>query len=214
MDPVVIAEDIGMIYGRGAAAVCALDGISLELHRGQTLLIMGPSGSGKTTLLQILGALLRPTSGSVSVGGHPAHRLSPKTLARLRLDFFGFVFQASNLIPTLAAWENIALALDLKGIRGRVAERRSRELLDEVGLSSRAAAYPAQLSGGEKQRVAVARAIALDPEVILADEPTASLDEVSGWQVVQLLRPWGPSDNGQSSLLLTIHGLRQLQTGS
>jgi putative ABC transport system ATP-binding protein len=105
----------------------------------------------------------------------------------LRLDFFGFVFQAYNLIPELNGWENVAVALDLKGIRGRVAERRSRALLDEVGVSSRADAYPAQMSGGQRQRVAVARALASDPAVILADEPTASLDSASGWRIIKLL---------------------------
>jgi putative ABC transport system ATP-binding protein len=186
-DLVVTAEDLRMVYGRGAAAVCALDGVSIEVRRGEVLLIVGPSGSGKTTLLQIIGALIRPTSGSVRIGGKPIEGLSPKALGRLRLDFFGFVFQAYNLIPELNGWENVAVALDLKGIRGRVAERRSRALLDEVGVSSRADAYPAQMSGGQRQRVAVARALASDPAVILADEPTASLDSASGWRIIKLL---------------------------
>src|SRR5437899_2666061 len=186
-DLVVTAEDLRMVYGRGAAAVCALNGVSIEVRRGEVLLIVGPSGSGKTTLLQIIGALIRPTSGSVRIGGKPIEGLSPKALGRLRLDFFGFVFQAYNLIPELNGWENVAVALDLKGIRGRVAERRSRALLDEVGLSGRADAYPAQMSGGEKQRVAIARALASNPVAILADEPTASLDSASGWRVIELL---------------------------
>ena len=127
-DLVVTAEDLRMVYGRGAAAVCALNGVSIEVRRGEVLLIVGPSGSGKTTLLQIIGALIRPTSGSVRIGGKPIEGLSPKALGRLRLDFFGFVFQAYNLIPELNGWENVAVALDLKGIRGRVAERGSRAL--------------------------------------------------------------------------------------
>jgi putative ABC transport system ATP-binding protein len=182
------AMDVGMIYGRGRAAVRALDDVSLELRRGETLLIVGPSGSGKTTLLQILGALIRPTSGSVVVDGRAIDNLSAKARGRLRLAFFGFVFQAYHLIPTLRAWENVAITLDLKGVRGRAGEAHSRALLDQVGISHRADAFPAQLSGGEQQRVAVARAIALDPEVILADEPTASLDRAAGRAVIELLR--------------------------
>src|ERR1700730_18522916 len=179
-DLVVTAEDIRMVYGRGAAAVCALNGVSIEVRRGEALLIVGPSGSGKTTLLQILGALIRPTSGSVRIGRKPIEGLSPKALGRLRLDFFGFVFQAYNLIPELNGWENVAVALDLKGIRGRVAERRSSALVDQVGVATRADAYAKQMSAGQSQRVGGAGGRAWDLAVILADEPTASLDSASG----------------------------------
>jgi putative ABC transport system ATP-binding protein len=185
--PIVVAEALRLNYGEGAAAVPALNGISLTVERGEVLLILGPSGSGKTTLLQVLGALLRPTSGSVCVDGTTIEDLSEKARRELRLNYFGFVFQAHRLIPTLTAWENVALALDLKGIRGRRAEARSRQLLDELGLSARADAFPAQMSGGQRQRVAVARACALDAPVILADEPTASLDSASGRHVIELL---------------------------
>jgi putative ABC transport system ATP-binding protein len=185
---VVVTTEICVQYGAGPTGVRALDGVSLKVGRGEVLMILGPSGSGKTTLLQILGALIRPTSGTVVVDGCQIEKLSIKELRRLRLDFFGFVFQAHHLIPTLTACENVALALDLKGIRGRVAERRSRELLEELGLSGRIDAYPAQLSGGQRQRVAIARACVLDAPVILADEPTASLDSSFGWQVTQLFR--------------------------
>jgi putative ABC transport system ATP-binding protein len=180
--PLVAAEGVSVVYGRGAAAAPALYGVSLEVRRGEILLIHGPSGSGKTTLLQVLGALLRPSAGQVLVDGRAIVGLSATALVRLRRDFFGFVFQAYNLIPTLNAWENVAIAFDLKGRRGRDAEELSRALLDEVGLGHRAAAYPAQLSGGQKQRVAVARALAFDPAVILADEPTAALDRAAGWR--------------------------------
>lgn len=189
MKPVAVAlEKVSVQYGTGSSAVKALNSVSLEINSGEVLMVLGPSGSGKTTLLQIIGALIRPTTGEVVVNGQRVEGLSMKALRRLRLVSFGFVFQAHHLIPRLKAWENIALALDLKGIRGYAAERRSRELLDDLGLSGRAEAYPAQLSGGQRQRVAIARACALDPPVILADEPTASLDSSSGWQVTQLLR--------------------------
>jgi putative ABC transport system ATP-binding protein len=187
-ETLVVAEDVRVQYGEGAAGVQALDGVSLAVRRGEVMMILGPSGSGKTTLLQILGALILPNSGSVVIDGHRTDALSNKALRRLRLDSFGFVFQLHRLIPTLTAWENVALALDLKGVRGQAAEKRSRELLDELGLAGRADAYPGQMSGGQRQRVAIARACALDPPVILADEPTASLDSTSGWQVTRLFR--------------------------
>ena len=211
-DLAIIAEDVRMVYGRGAAAVRALNGVSIEVRRGEVLLIVGPSGSGKTTLLQIIGALMRPTSGSVRVGRQLIDGLSPQALGRLRLDFFGFVFQAYNLIPALNGWENVAVALDLKGIRGGVAERRSRALLDEVGLSGRADAYPGEMSGGEKQRVAVARALASDPAVILADEPTASLDSASGRRVIELLCDLASRQD--RAVVIVTHDQRLLAAGN
>lgn len=186
-EPIVVAEALRLNYGDGIASVPALNGVSLAVDRGEVVLILGPSGSGKTTLLQVLGALLRPTSGSVRIDGTAIEALPERARRELRLAYFGFVFQAHHLMPTLKAWENVALALDLKGIRGKPAQRRSRELLEELGLGVRADAYPAQLSGGQRQRVAVARACALDAPIILADEPTASLDSAAGWQVIQLL---------------------------
>jgi putative ABC transport system ATP-binding protein len=185
---VLVAENVCVRYGTGMAGVLALKGVSLAVRPGEVVMILGPSGSGKTTLLQILGVLVRPTSGTMIVGGRRTGGMSLQEMRRLRLEFFGFVFQAHHLMPTLRAWENVALALDLKGIRGQVAERRSRELLDSLGVAARANAYPAQLSGGQRQRVAIARACALDAPVILADEPTASLDSSAGWQVTQLFR--------------------------
>jgi putative ABC transport system ATP-binding protein len=184
----VCAQEVRVQYGGERTGVRALDGVSIAVWPGEVVTIVGPSGSGKTTLLQVLGALIRPTSGNVLVNGCHIETLPANELRRLRLNCFGFVFQAHHLIPTLRAWENVAVALDLKGIRGREAERRSRELLYELGLPNRATAYPAQLSVGQSQRVAIARACALDPRIILADEPTASLDSASAWQVTQLFR--------------------------
>jgi putative ABC transport system ATP-binding protein len=200
-EALITAEDVRLDYGEGPNAVRALDGVSLEVRRGEVMLIFGPSGSGKTTLLQVLGALIRPSSGSVRVGGEAIEHLPETERRRLRLDFFGFVFQAHHLIPTLTAWENVALAFDLKGIRARPARERSRALLDELGLTSRADAYPSQLSGGQRQRVAIARACALDASVILADEPTASLDTTSGRQVIQVLQDL--ARQGRSIVIVT-----------
>ena len=185
---IIVAEALHLNYGEGAGSVSALNGVSLTVNRGEVLLMLGPSGSGKTTLLLVLGALLRPSSGSVRIDGTAIETLSEKARRELRLTYFGFVFQAHHLIPTLTAWENVALALDLKGIRGQKAKDQSRSLLNDLGLSDRADAYPAHLSGGQRQRVAIARACALNAPIILADEPTASLDSAAGWGVIQLLR--------------------------
>ena len=201
--PLVAVESVRVQYGSGPNLVKALDGVSLDIRQGELLMILGPSGSGKTTLLQILGVLIRATSGSVRINGVGVDSLSMKALRQLRLDYFGFVFQTHHLIPTLNAWENVALALDLKGIRGRNAELRSRELLNSMGMGGRSDAYPAQLSGGQRQRVAIARACVLGPSVILADEPTASLDSSSSWQVTQLFRQL--ADRYRRAVVLVTH---------
>ena len=185
--PVLEVQSVHVTYGAGAAACKALNGVSLEVRAGEVLLLMGPSGSGKTTLLQVLGCLLPPDSGSIRLFDQPLQSHDPKTLSRLRLEHYGFVFQGYNLFPTLNAWENVAIALDLIGIRGAAAEARARDLLREVGLAAKAEAYPGELSGGQKQRIAIARALATEPRVILADEPTAALDAASGQTVIALL---------------------------
>lgn len=188
MDAAIQARDVSKIYGEGEAAVHALGGVDLDIHRGEVLLLMGPSGSGKTTLLQILGCILKPTGGSVLVAGNDIARLGERDLPRVRRDHIGFVFQGFNLFPTLTAVENVMLALDVKGRRGRDVRRRAAEVLEQVGLGEKLSAMPANLSGGQKQRVSIARALAADPDVILADEPTAALDSTSGRIVMDLLR--------------------------
>jgi putative ABC transport system ATP-binding protein len=149
---------------------------------------MGPSGSGKTTLLSIMGCILRPTSGRVSVCGLDAIGLSENELVRLRLKYIGFVFQSYNLFPTLTVSENVRMALRLKGITGREAKERASQALADVSLADKSEAFPRNLSGGQKQRVAVARALAGNHSIILADEPTAALDFHSGQTVLELLR--------------------------
>ncbi len=165
----------------------ALDNVDLDVRRGELTLLMGPSGSGKTTLLSIMGCILRPSGGTISVLGRDVTGLSERELPRVRLDHVGFVFQGFNLFPALTAAGNVALALDLKGVPRREAFGRAAMLLDQVGLGAKRDAYPADLSGGQKQRVAIARAIAGDPPIVLADEPTAALDTHSGHAVMQLL---------------------------
>jgi putative ABC transport system ATP-binding protein len=151
------------------------------------MLLMGPSGSGKTTLLSIMGCVIRPSAGSIRIAGIEIAGRPESDLPAIRLAYIGFVFQGFNLFPTLTAGENVALALDLKGIRGRPARRRASELLDRVGMLHKFDTYPCDLSGGQKQRIAMARALAHDPPVVLADEPTAALDAESGRKVMQML---------------------------
>jgi putative ABC transport system ATP-binding protein len=187
MSVLVELRDVGMTYGAGEAAVVALREASLDVRRGEILMLMGPSGSGKTTLLQIAGALLAPTRGEVRLMGKPVQNLSQEKRGRLRLAHFGFVFQSYNLFPTLTARQNVELALDLRGTASADRIAAAEAALARVGLADRAGHYPAQLSGGQKQRVAIARALAGSPDVVFADEPTAALDSESGKRVVSLL---------------------------
>jgi putative ABC transport system ATP-binding protein len=188
MDTVIQARGLTKTYAQGEAAMRALDEVTLDLHAGELALLVGPSGSGKTTLLSIMGCILRPTSGSLRVLGDEVTRLAERDLPAIRRERIGFIFQAFNLFPTLTALQNVALALDLKGVSGRAARDKAAMLLDQVGLSAKLGAYPADLSGGQKQRVAIARALAGDPPIILADEPTAALDSQSGRIVMDLLQ--------------------------
>jgi putative ABC transport system ATP-binding protein len=174
---------VARIYTRGPALVRALDEVTLEIEPGEFVALEGPSGSGKTTLLQILGALDRPSAGTVSFEGRDLASLRDRELAELRLRSFGFVFQQFNLIPTLSAVENVEAKLAPAG----GTRQRARELLDEVGLAARAEHLPAQLSGGEQQRVAIARALSVEPRVVLADEPTGNLDSGTGGEIIDLL---------------------------
>src|SRR5215831_3217869 len=182
------ARDLVKTYAHGDAAMRALDAVSIDVDPGELMLLVGPSGSGKTTLLSVLGCILRPTSGSLRVLGDDVTRMRERDLPAIRRERIGFVFQAFNLFPTLTALQNVALALDLKGVAGRAARDRAASLLDQVGLGTKLGAYPADLSGGQKQRVAIARALAGDPPIILADEPTAALDSHSGRLVMNLLQ--------------------------
>jgi putative ABC transport system ATP-binding protein len=180
-------ENISVVYGAGHAAVHAVRDVSLDVRRGEVLLLMGPSGSGKSTLLQVLGCIRTPTSGTVYIGDRTVQGTSQNDLSVLRRDQISFIFQHYNLLPTLRAWENVAVTLELRGGYGPAIEDASRRTLSLLGLSHRANAYPDELSGGEKQRVAIARAVVCNPDLILADEPTAALDGASGADVARLL---------------------------
>jgi putative ABC transport system ATP-binding protein len=185
--PVLVARDIIKDLGEGAGRVRAVKGVSVELYPGELTLLMGPSGSGKTTLLSILGCILTATSGDLVLAGKQTAGLRPEALADLRRDHVGFIFQGYNLFPTLSAEENVRLALEVRGQRGPDAIVSAQRALQRVGLAHRMRAKPGNLSGGEKQRVAVARAIAGQPSLVLADEPTAALDSENGQAVMALL---------------------------
>ena len=184
---VVRVEDVTRDFDVGEVKARALRGISLEIESGEFLTLVGPSGSGKTTLLQLIGCLDRPTSGKVYINGRDVSILNRNQRADLRQDTIGFVFQFYALIPTLSAYENIEMPLLLTGV-GR-AQRRDRvmHLLESVDLVDRAHHRPDQLSGGEQQRVAVARSLAAEPTLVLADEPTANLDTPNGRQVMEIM---------------------------
>jgi putative ABC transport system ATP-binding protein len=186
-DIVLEAQHITKELGRGAGKVRALKGVSLSLRAGELTLLMGPSGSGKTTLLSILGCILTPSEGSLAVAGHSTAGLTPEQLANLRRQHIGFIFQSYNLFPTLTAEENVRVALDVRGKRGSEAVVAAQRALHRVGLRHKLKSYPGNMSGGEQQRVAVARALAGSPSVMLADEPTAALDSENGLAVMQLL---------------------------
>ncbi|HET8628281.1 MAG TPA: ABC transporter ATP-binding protein [Thermomicrobiales bacterium] len=184
----LVLTDVTKIYGSGEATVTALDGASLSVAAGELVALVGPSGSGKTTFLAIAGALLAPTRGRVTLDGQDLTALAPAARARFRLAQIGFVLQASNLVPYLTARDQLLLVTKLAGDKDREAPTRAARLLGELGLERRLGHYPDELSGGERQRVAIARALMNDPGVILADEPTASLDSRRGREVVELLR--------------------------
>jgi putative ABC transport system ATP-binding protein len=188
MTAAISVRGLTKTYSEGSAGVQALRGVDLDVEAGELVLLMGPSGSGKTTLLSIMGCILTASSGTVQIAGTEVTRLTQKELPRVRLEHIGFVFQGFNLFPTLTAAENVELMLDLKGIRGPAARKRSRELLSQVGMGDKCDTFPSDLSGGQKQRVAIARALAGDPGIILADEPTAALDSQTGRRVMEMMR--------------------------
>jgi putative ABC transport system ATP-binding protein len=178
-------RDLVMRLPSGGRSLTILDGITLDVATGELLAITGPSGSGKSTLLGLVAGLDRPSSGSIVVGGVDITRLDEDALARFRRETLGYVFQSYHLIPTLTAMENVAVPLEIAGAPNALA--RARALLDDVGLGDRSHHYPVQLSGGEQQRAALARAVALDPGLLLADEPTGNLDSATGTRIIELL---------------------------
>lgn len=181
----ITLKEVSMVLVAAGRSVRILDGISLQIPAKQTVAIVGPSGSGKSTLLGLMAGLDRPTAGSIELDGTEITALQENRMARFRRETIGYIFQSFHLIPTLTALENVAIPLELSG--EQYANHRASEILSAVGLSDRMDHYPIQLSGGEQQRVAVARAFACRPPILLADEPTGNLDSVTGSQVINLL---------------------------
>lgn len=187
---IVDVRGIAKHYGEGQTRVDALRSVDLRVHAGEVVALLGPSGSGKTTLLNVIGCIIDPSAGQVTLDGELVYdnRWLRGDLRKLRLDKIGFIFQAHNLLPFLTARENVAVVLHLAGKSAAEAAARAQELLDYLEVGHRAAAKPALLSGGEAQRVAIARALANSPRIILADEPTAALDSKRAGIVMDLLR--------------------------
>jgi putative ABC transport system ATP-binding protein len=181
-------EQITKVYSLGGVDVRAVDGVTLGIAQGEFVALVGPSGCGKTTLLNLMAGIDRPTSGEVWLDGERLDRLSDDRLTRLRRTRVGIVYQFFNLLPTLTAWENVAMPLLLDGLQASEIETRVARQLERVGLTHRARHWPHELSGGEQQRVAIARAIVAEPRVVLADEPTGNLDSVAGGAALELLQ--------------------------
>ncbi len=200
-EPILTMQQVGRVHGDGHTAVTALAEVSLEVRPGELVAVTGRSGSGKSTLLNIAGGLDRPTSGSVAVDGVDLARHSTTQLAEVRRRRIGVVFQHGNLLPTLSAIENIALPLELDGVSPKQAKQAAVEALESVGGAAFAERFPDELSGGEQQRVAIARGLIGDRGLLLADEPTGALDEVTGERMLALLR--AACDRGAAALLVT-----------
>jgi ABC-type lipoprotein export system ATPase subunit len=197
---VVSARGLVKTYGEGRAARRVLDGAGLEVEAGEVVAILGRSGSGKSTLLHLIGGLDRPDAGSIAVAGEAVTGASERRLSALRRRRIGFVFQFFHLLPELSGEANVLLAARVRGV-GPDAEGRGRALIDRLGLRDVAGAFPHQLSGGEQQRLALARALVNDPVLLLADEPTGNLDVEAGAEVLRLLR--GGADDGRAVVLVT-----------
>lgn len=206
--PILEARNIVKELGEGNSKIQALKGVNLTLFPGEFTLLMGPSGSGKTTLLSILGCILSPTSGSVIVAGESASNRGAEELADLRRRHLGFIFQAYNLFPTLNAFDNVKIALDVRGFSAAECQTRAEDALHAVGLDHRLKSYPGTLSGGEKQRVAIARAIASSPRIVLADEPTSALDTENGHAIMALLAKLAKDQN--RTILAVTHDPRTI----
>ena len=185
---VLTLESITKTFGEGEAQVDALKGVSLRIDAGEIVALLGPSGSGKSTLLSIAGALLKPTSGQLMLDGEDITSREPKDLTEFRLQKIGFIFQGSNLVSYLTGREQLLFIADLIGMEKDAASERADMLLESLGMAKRADHYPEELSGGERQRIAIGRSLMNSPRIILADEPTASLDSERGRQVVAMMR--------------------------
>ena len=201
MPELIELDDVRKTHSMGAREVCALAGVSLRVARGDYVAVMGASGSGKTTLLHLIGCLDRPTSGRVCLDGTDVAGLDDDRLSSLRNRRIGFVFQAFHLIPQLSVAENVELPLIYQGVDRTRRMERAQRMLESVGLGERSAHRPSELSGGECQRAAIARALVMEPDLLLADEPTGNLDSATGDEIMEILS--GLHDRGVTIVLVT-----------
>ncbi len=206
MNKVVEVRNLEKEFGNKNTKVIAVKDVSMKVSEGEVLLILGPSGSGKTTLLSMIGCILTPTSGEIFIDGEKISDLPEKELPKIRKKKIGFVFQSFNLLKSLTAQENVEIAFNLNGTRGNEAKAKAKELLTEVGLGERLSFFPAELSGGEKQRVSIARALANNPKIILADEPTGNLDSKTGQKIGGILKDLAKNHN--KSVVIVTHDNR------
>lgn len=194
-DLIINVENVTRRFGSGDTQVVAVKDASLTVAPGEVVLIMGPSGSGKTTLLSMLGGLLKPSAGRIQIDGNEISRMDERRLPEVRLRHIGFIFQDFNLLSALTTVDNVAIVAQLSGLSRRQARQKARLLLEQLGLGHRLNFLPEKLSGGEKQRVAIARALVNEPDLILADEPTANLDSHHGHEIMRLLRRIAKEEN-------------------
>ncbi|MCD6590158.1 ABC transporter ATP-binding protein [Candidatus Woesearchaeota archaeon] len=202
MQPIIKLKDVWKIYDLGKVKVEAVRGITLDVHKKDFIAIMGPSGSGKSTLMNLIGCLDVPTRGKILLKGKDITKLSESSLANIRGRVIGFIFQSYNLLASLTAIENVEIPMIFQGVPRHERKRRAEKLLEQVGLSHRKYHFPKELSGGEQQRIAIARALANNPEVLIADEPTGNLDTKSGREVMKVLKKLN-EDRGMTILLVT-----------
>ena len=206
MNEVVEVRNLSKEFGCKNTKVQAVKDVSMKVSEGEVLMILGPSGSGKTTLLSMIGCILTPTSGGIYIDREKISDLPENELSKIRRKKIGFVFQSFNLLKSLTVQENVEIALNLNGTQGNEAKAKAKELLTQVDLGERLNFFPAELSGGEKQRVSIARALANDPKIILADEPTGNLDSKTGLKIGSILRDLAKKRN--KSVVIVTHDNR------
>jgi len=202
-EPTLVLDAVTRVFRSRRSTVVAVSNATLQVHPGEIVAIAGPSGSGKTTLLSLAGCLLTPTSGRITILGHETASLGRTRQAQFRLHHIGFVFQSFNLLPALSCQENVTLPMLIAGVASGAARRRAHQLLELLELEGRGSVRPNDLSGGEQQRLAIARALANHPELILADEPTASLDSATGHRVMELMRRAVEAGEARSLVVVT-----------
>ncbi len=201
-DVVIEVKNVRKEFGKKHTKVVAAKDITMKVRKGEVVLILGPSGSGKTTLLSMIGCIMTPTEGKIYIDGKNVTDVPEKFLPELRKEYIGFVFQSFNLLRALTVQENVEVALNLNGIRGEEAKKQAQKILTDVGLQERLDYYPVDLSGGEKQRVSIARALVTSPKIVLADEPTGNLDSRTGQKISTMLKTLA-KEHGAAVVIVT-----------